>query len=178
MVATHEELFTVADTSSLWCYVQIFEKDLSRIRVGNKVNIKVDAYPEERFSGIIDYIADTLDTSKRTARGRVRINNPQGHLKAGMFATLTVGTGQRDSLLVPESAILTTTGESFVFVEMAPGLYQKHCIKPGMKANGQVEILEGVEQGAKVVVKGGFTLKSELEKGAFQGCSGGPGHAH
>lgn len=178
MIAANDELFIVADTSSLWCYVQIFEKDLSRIKVGNIVNIKVDAYPAEKFSGVIDYIADTLDTAKRTARGRVRITNPEGRLKAGMFATLTVGTGQRDSLLVPESAILTTNGENFVFVEMAPGLYQKHCIKTGKKANGQVEILAGVEQGEKVVAKGGFSLKSELEKGAFQGCSGGPGHAH
>jgi cobalt-zinc-cadmium efflux system membrane fusion protein len=84
--------------------------------------------------------------------------------------------GQRSVLSVPETAVLAANGDLFVFVEMAPGIYQKHLIKTGVKGGGRVEVLEGLEADEPVVVQGGFTLKSELEKGAFQGC--GSGHAH
>ncbi len=68
---------------------------------------------------------------------------------------------------------------TFVFVEMAPGTYQKHLVKTGAKGGGRVEILAGLEAGEPVVVQGGFTLKSELEKGVSRGgLSGTCGHAH
>jgi multidrug efflux pump subunit AcrA (membrane-fusion protein) len=93
-----------------------------------------------------------------------------------MFANIAVRVGQRTVLSVPETAVLAANGEPFVFVKMAPGIYQKHLIKVGEKGGGRVEVVEGLEASEPVVVQGGFTLKSEMEKGAFQGC--GSGHSH
>ena len=93
-----------------------------------------------------------------------------------MFADIAVRVRPRSALNVPETAVLAAAGELFVFVEMAPGAFQKHLIKPGAKAGGRVEVLEGLEADEPVVVQGGFTLKSELEKGGFRGSGGG--HAH
>ena len=125
---------------------------------------------------ILDLLESDLKQVGLSIRGRVRVDNPQNLLKAGMFANIAVRVGQRAALTVPESAVLAANGELFVFVEKAPGTYQKHLIKTGAKGGGRVEVLAGVEAGEPVVVQGGFTLKSELEKGAFQGC--GSGHAH
>ncbi|MHB9075024.1 MAG: efflux RND transporter periplasmic adaptor subunit [Desulfobaccales bacterium] len=176
VVKEDEELFTVADTSALWCFVQIPEKDLPSVKIGSQATITISSLPRQEFLGRVDYLADLVDKTTRTVRGRVRVDNPGNLLKAGMFANIAIRVGQRQALSVPESAILSANGESFVFVEMAAGIYQKHPIKPGMKGAGRVEVLEGLSADEPVVVQGGFTLKSELEKGAFQGC--GSGHVH
>jgi multidrug efflux pump subunit AcrA (membrane-fusion protein) len=107
------------------------------------------------------------------------VDNPGNLLKAGMFANIAIRVGQRHALSVPESAILSANGESFVFVEMAPGTYQKHPIKVGAKSAGRVEVLAGLDAGEPVVVQGGFILKSELEKASGRGVmDDGHGHSH
>jgi membrane fusion protein, heavy metal efflux system len=179
IIKEDEELFTVADTSALWCFVQIPEKDLPSVNVGSQATVTVSSLSQAEFPGRVDYLADMVEKATRTVRGRVRVNNPQNRLKAGMFANIAIRVGQRQALTVPETAVLAANGELFVFVEMAPGAYQKHLIKTGVKGGGRVEVLEGLEADEPVVVQGGFTLKSELEKGVSRGgLGGGHGHAH
>ena len=158
IVKDEEELFTVADTSTLWCFVQIPEKDLPLVKAGSPAWITINSLPGKEFSGQLDYLADMVDKATRTVRGRV---------------------GQGTILSIPESAVLAADGDLFVFVEKTPGIYQKHLIKAGAKVGGRVEVLEGLDAGEPVVVQGGFILKSELAKGASRGGLGGAhGHAH
>jgi cobalt-zinc-cadmium efflux system membrane fusion protein len=179
VVKEDEELFTVADTSALWCFVQIPEKDLPLVNAGSQAAITVSSLAGEEFPGRVDYLADMVDKATRTVRARVRVDNPDNRLKAGMFANISVRVGQRTALSIPETAVLAANGELFVFVEMAPGTYRKHLIKIGVKGGGRVEVLEGLDADEPVVVEGGFALKSELEKGAPRGgLGGGDGHAH
>ena len=178
VVKEDEELFTVADTSALWCFVLIPEKDLPAVAVGSQATITVSSLSLEEFAGRVDYLADMVDKDTRTIRGRVRVDNHQNRLKAGMFATVGIRVGQRSALTVPETAVLSDNGELFVFVEMAPGLYQKHPIRLGGKGTGRVEVLEGLAANEPVVVQGGFILKSELAKGSRGSLGGGDGHAH
>jgi membrane fusion protein, heavy metal efflux system len=179
VVKEDEELFTVADTSTLWCFVQVPEKDLSLVKPGSQAIITITSLPQEEFPGRVDYLADLVDKATRTVRARVRVDNPHNRLKAGMFANIDVKMGRRAALSVPESAVQTADGENFVFVEMAPGTYQKHPVKTGAKIGSRIEVLAGLEAGEPVVVQGGFTLKSELEKGGSHGGLGGTcGHAH
>jgi cobalt-zinc-cadmium efflux system membrane fusion protein len=179
VVKEDDELFTVADTSALWCFVQIPEKDLPSVNVGSQATITVRFLSQEEFPGRVDYLADMVEKATRAVRGRVRVDNPGNRLKAGMFANIAIRVGQRNALTIPETAVLAANGELFVFVEMAPGTYQKHLIKTGVKGGGRVEVLEGLDADEPVVVQGGFTLKSELEKGVSRGgLGGGHGHAH
>jgi len=179
VVKEDEDLFTVADTSGLWCFVQIPEKDLPLVKAGSQAAITVSSLPGEEFPGRVDFLADMVDKATRTVRARVRVDNPDHRLKAGMFANIAVKIGQRHVLSVPETAVLAANGELFVFVEMAPGTYRKHPIKSGVKGGGRLEVLEGLDADEPVVVQGGFTLKSELEKSAPRGgLGGGDGHAH
>jgi membrane fusion protein, heavy metal efflux system len=179
VVKEDEELFTVADTSTLWCFVQIPEKDLSLVQIGSQAIVTANSLPGDQFTGKVDYLADMLDKASRTVRARVRVNNAQNRLKAGMFTNIAVRTGLRSALSIPESALLAANGEPFVFVEMAPGTYKKHLVKTGAKGSGRIEVLAGLDPGEQVVVQGGFTLKSELEKGGSRGgLSSTCGHAH
>jgi cobalt-zinc-cadmium efflux system membrane fusion protein len=178
VVKEEEELFTVADTSGLWCFVQVPEKDLPLVNVGSQAKVTVTSLSLEGFPGRVDYLADMMDKSTRTVRARVRVDNPGNRLKAGMFANIAVRVGSRTALSIPETAVLAANGEHFVFVEMAPGTYRKHLIKTGAKGAGRVEVLEGLEAEEPVVVQGGFTLKSELEKGGRGGLGDEHGHAH
>jgi membrane fusion protein, heavy metal efflux system len=176
VVKEDEELFTVADTSALWCFAQIPEKDLPLVSAGSQATVTVSSLSRDEFPGRVDYLADMVDKTTRTVRARVRVDNQSNRLKAGMFANIAVRVGQRTVLSIPETAVLSANGELFVFVEIAPRTYRKHLIKTGVKGGGRVEVLEGLDADEAVVVQGGFTLKSELERGAFQGC--GSGHAH
>jgi membrane fusion protein, heavy metal efflux system len=179
VVKEDEELFTVADTATLWCFIQIPEKDLSLVQIGSQAIITANSLPRDQFSGKVDYLGDMVDKASRTVRARVRVNNAQNRLKAGMFTNIAVRMGRRSALSIPESALLAANGESFVFVEMAQGTYQKHLVKTGAKGGGRLEVLAGLEAGEPVVVQGGFTLKSELEKGVSRGgLSSTCGHAH
>ncbi|MBI4794711.1 MAG: efflux RND transporter periplasmic adaptor subunit [Deltaproteobacteria bacterium] len=168
VVKAEEELFVVADTATLWCFVQIPEKDLPLVKPGCMTAIKVSALPQEEFTGCIDYIAAMVDKASRMTRARVQVNNSGGLLKAGMFATISATAGMRTALSVPEAAVAASGGEQIIFIEQEPGLYLKRAIKPGLKADGRVEVLEGLKEGERVVVEGVFTLKSELEKESLE----------
>lgn len=168
VVKAEEELFVVADTAALWCFVQIPEKDLPLIKTGSPVTIRVSSLPREEFAGNIDYIAAMVEKATRMTRARVRVENSKGELKAGMFANIQVGADTRTALNVPEAAVVGTGGEQYVFIEQEPGLYLKRVIKPGLKAGGRKEVLEGLKEGERVVVQGAFTLKSELEKESLE----------
>jgi cobalt-zinc-cadmium efflux system membrane fusion protein len=168
VVKAEEELFVVADPATLWCFVQIPEKDLFLVKTGSPVIIKVSSLPQEEFPGTIDYIGAMVEKATRMTRARVRVENSKGELKAGMFATIMVTSGSRTALNVPETAVLATGAEQYVFIEQEPGLYLKRGIKTGLKAGSRVEVLEGLKEGERVAVQGAFTLKSELEKESLE----------
>jgi cobalt-zinc-cadmium efflux system membrane fusion protein len=168
VVKAEEELFMVADTSTLWCFVQIPEKDLPIVKTGSPVIIKVSSLPQDEFTGTIDYIAAMVEKATRMTRARVRVGNSKGELKAGMFATIMVTSGSRTALNVLDTAMLSSGADQYVFIEQDPGLYLKRVIKPGLKAGGRQEVLEGLKEGERVVVQGAFTLKSELEKESLE----------
>ena len=86
VVSPEDELFEIADTSILWVLVDIYEKDLASVKVGNKVIVKVTAYPEEKFLGRLSSISPTMDEKTRTVKARVEVVNPEGKLKIEMFA--------------------------------------------------------------------------------------------
>lgn len=158
---------TIADTSRIYCGLDVYEKDIARVRKGQSVRIKVVAFPDETFSGGISYVSPRVDENSRTIKVRVDIANLQGKLKFGMFVKGLIQVGRRQALAIPESAVQVIKGNPMVFVAK-PGEERTFTpveVKLGDRSNGLVEILSGVKDGDKVAVKGSFTLKSELSKG-------------
>ena len=95
MVSPEKVLFTVSDLSSLWVSIDVYEKDLSRLKAGMEAKLLVAAYPDTEFKGSISYIGDFMDEKTRTVKARVSIDNREGLLKPGMFATVSMDSVKR-----------------------------------------------------------------------------------
>jgi cobalt-zinc-cadmium efflux system membrane fusion protein len=169
MATPADTLFTVADLSEVWIELDIFERDLARVKRGQSVAVLVSAYPSRSFPGRIVYVGDVLDPAKRTVRARVEIPNRDGALKPGMFATanIQVGGGGPPMAVVPQDAVQTVEGKLVVFVPGdAPGEFRAVPVAVGPTTDGnRIIILSGIAPGSRVVTAGAFALRSELGKG-------------
>jgi multidrug efflux pump subunit AcrA (membrane-fusion protein) len=158
-------LVTIADSSRLRCGLDVYEKDIARVRKNQKVKIKVGAFPNETFWGTVSYISPRVDENSRTIKIRVDIANTGGKLKFGMFVKGFLEVGERDALAVPETAVQNVKGKTFVFEAEEPGSFVPREVRMGERSGGWAEILSGLREGASVVGKGSFILKSEVLKG-------------
>ena len=166
VVNPDKTLFMVADLSTLWVVIDVYEKDISRLRNGAGVKVSVAALGDRKFRGKISYIADVVDEKTRTEKARVTIDNASGLLKPGMFATvLTETTGGSERLLaVPEEAVLMEGPKHYVFVQVSADRFQKRGIETGRAFGKSLEVTGGLKEGEKVAVKGSYILKSEMKK--------------
>ena len=164
-----DQLFTVANLSRVWIELDIYERDLARVRPGQTVEVSTAAYQGRNFPGTIVYVSDVVDPQKRTVRARVEIPNPSGALRPGMFATalIQVGGGGPPTIVVPQSAVQEIEGRPVVFVAGARrGEFQATPVEVGEATeDGRIIILSGLKPGDHIVVTGAFALRSELAKG-------------
>ena len=178
MVSPEQKLFTVADLSSVWIWIDVFEKDMRHVHPDDGVSVQVDAYPGETFEGKVSFVAGNLDTGTRTVRARVDVDNRDGRLRPGMFARIRLsdphvrpaGPGVP---VVPESALQRQGEEYVVFVPDGQHRYRRREVRTGRKSGDSVEILAGLKPGEQVVVEGAFILASEAAKETM-----GEGHSH
>ncbi len=168
MAGPETTLFTVADLSRVWIELDIFERDLVRVKKGQSATVTVAAHPGRTFPGRIVYIGDIFDPAKRTARARVELRNDDGALKPGMFAEGTIQIGSNGNIVavVPQAAVQEIDGRRVVFVPgAANGEFRAVEVEVGESIeNDRVVILRGVAPKAAVVTVGAFVLRSELQK--------------
>ena len=162
-----KSLYTVADLSSVWVLVDINEKDLAKVHKGQAAMVGVGAFPDRKFRGRINHIADVVDQSTRTVKARVEVANPGRKLKPEMFATveLALPADAAAVLAVPEDALQDLDGEKVVFVAENETEFAARQVQPGRAAGGMIEIVSGLKERENYAVKGAFILKSELKKG-------------
>lgn len=167
LIRPEDKPFTIADLTAVWIVIDVYEKDLGRVRTGAAVDVAVDAYPGEVFSGTLTYVSNMVDPTTRTAEARVELANPDERLRPGMFATAEIfmsASDRRQALVVPHDAVQRIRGEPVVFVEEEPGTYSMREITVGRESDTETELLSGVAAGERVVAKGAFYLKSTLLK--------------
>lgn len=161
VVDSGTELFTIADIARVYVQAQVYEKDLGRVVQGQSATIRVDAYPDERFTGRIVSIGDTIDPQTRTATVRCDVANPKGLLKLDMFATVDVPTTvSKNALVVPSEAVQTLDGRSVVFVKSTPSTFVVRTVERGRTAGALTEIVRGLKAGEPIVTRGAFQVKS------------------
>jgi len=154
-------LFSITDLSEVWVQAEVYEKDLGRIRMGQSALISVDTYPNEKFSGKVAYISDTLDPKTRTAKVRCVVPNKDWRLKLDMFVTVDVPTTfNRKVLAVPTGAIQQIAGKNIVFVQESEQKFKAREVQVGEAAGVQTEILAGLVGGESIVTQGAYQLKS------------------
>jgi len=170
VVETARKMFVVADLSTVWVVGNVSEKDISYVlsatAVPNQpVEVRIAAYPDEVFQGIVSYVGDVLDTATRTMQVRLTLANPTGRLKPEMFATIRVSSEPAsDVLVVPEAAVQHDRNRSFVFVQKETGVFEERTIRLGDRNGTFAAVIDGVVEGEAVVTEGAFILKSELLK--------------
>ena len=164
MVDQSADLFTIMNLSTLWVDADIFEKDLAHIRVGQKVEIRVPAYPDEVFQGNISYIADIFNEETRTVTVRTQVNNKDSKLKVGMFADIRIiAPGGGNVLVVPVETVLDDGREKVVFVKEGDG-FRRQVVQVGVQSGGVIEVIEGLRADDEIVVRGNFQLLSEFKR--------------
>jgi membrane fusion protein, heavy metal efflux system len=165
-VAAGEVLATVLNTDTVWVVSDVFEKDLARVRVGQKVVVTADALPNRTFPGTVNYVGAEVDPQTRAVRIRTVVPNPGELLKPNMFVRALIGTEAGEGrVTVPAEAVQEDGAATFVFVEEEPGQYRKRAVKVGAKLGGQVAVQSGLLPGEKVVTNGAYQLLAKAKGG-------------
>jgi cobalt-zinc-cadmium efflux system membrane fusion protein len=173
MVDQGTEILTILDPSVVCIHAEIYERDIAKMRIGQDVEASVPAYPGETFLGKISFIGDVLNEETRTITVRSEIDNQEYKLKPGMFADISIFLNhQSRALVLPLEAVLDEKDETIVFLKVA-GKYIPQIVKTGIRNGGSIEILAGIQEGAEVVTKGNFQLKSKLYEDILK-----KGHVH
>jgi cobalt-zinc-cadmium efflux system membrane fusion protein len=170
-VSPEQTLGSVAALDEVWFLGRIFEKDLGRLALGAGAEIRLNAYPDERFAGSVEYVGQQVDAAARAVTARVRLKNRGNLLRIGLFGTAEIALNSANKdvarLVVPRSAVTEIADKSVVFVREKDGDFELHEVTLGRAAPGKVEILAGLREGEAVVTEGVFTLKSVVLKGSF-----------
>lgn len=163
MVEMGKPLFTLADTTALWAMVNIPESQISKVQVGQKVELSIESLPGQTFTGTLTWLSAKVDERTRMARGRAEVSNADGRLKAQMFARARIVTSNSDRAVnVPQSALQNVSGMTVVFVKSSEDIFEARPVQLGAKHNGNVEIVTGLKANEQVVVAGSFALKSQF----------------
>ncbi len=162
------ELYTVADLTTLWVLADIYEKDLRFVHPGMATTVTVSAYTDMKFRGKLTTLYDVVDEKTRTVKARIDVDNARGLLKPEMFATVDIlSSSDKATLIIPSSALVGETENQYVFVEKNDTSFEQRSVRPGAVTKDYVEIISGLSDKERIVVQGGFFLKSELSKSAF-----------
>ncbi|MHB1350270.1 MAG: efflux RND transporter periplasmic adaptor subunit [Desulfobulbaceae bacterium] len=166
------DVFTIADLSTVWVDINVYQKDLVNIRKGQTVVIEI-GHGIATATGTIAWVGPQVDETTRTAKARMELPNPDGDLRPGLFVTARVAVGSTPaSIVVPKSALQAFEERTVLFVRTEKG-FEPKPVEVGRRNGTKVEILSGLEAGQTYVSQGAFTLKAQLSKGAF-----GDGHNH
>jgi cobalt-zinc-cadmium efflux system membrane fusion protein len=174
IISTDEYAYVIADTSSVWADLRVYQRDLPKVHDGQKVRLSAGHdYPTEE--GSIAYVGPVVDETSRTGFIRVVVENPHGLFRPGLFVVGDVALDEfRLPIVVPRSAVHTLEDKSVVFVESENGDgFEASPVRLGKGDSANVEILEGLAKGQRYVAEGGFFLKADSQKENF-----GDGHAH
>ena len=167
-VGPTDTLVVVGETEQVWLGVDVYERDMGKVHVGDEVRVTSIAFPGRVFEGKVDQLGSVIDPDRHVLDARIVLPNQDGALKPGMTASARIlGEAAGDggtALVVPRHAIQTVDGSPFVFVQREPGKYKMRPVERGTDLDDDVEILRGLDAKDVIVVDGSFILKSEALK--------------
>lgn len=159
-------LFVVSDLRRLWLAIDLPEHLLSHVQVGAEVRLKVDAWPDAVFTARIDRIGLTVDPATRRVPVRARIDNPDLKLKPEMYAQVSMpGPDGARGIAVPNGALVSQGYDTLLYVQRAPGQYEKRLVHVGLRGAANSYVTDGLRDGETVVVQGALLLGAQLAEG-------------
>ncbi|MGC2056731.1 MAG: efflux RND transporter periplasmic adaptor subunit [Candidatus Sulfotelmatobacter sp.] len=154
------QCFMISDISSVWVLVNVYQKDLPFVHVGDPVTIQTDSYPDI-FNGRISYVAASLDPTTRTLQARIDTPNRGDKLKKDMYVTATVQAGRiQNAIALPDAAVLRDSeNQPFVYVMASPNQFGRRSVTLGESLDGRTEITSGLKSGDQVIGDGSLFLQ-------------------
>jgi Cu(I)/Ag(I) efflux system membrane fusion protein len=171
-----EALYRTADLSSLWLIAQVQEQDLGAIVPGQTARATFVAFPGRSFEGRVEFVYPSLSADARTARVRIVLPNPDGILRAAMFANVQIAAAAAGApvVTVSESAVLDSGTRQVVLLAVGEGRFQPKTVSLGIRGDGWVQVTDGLKPGDRVVVGANFLIDAESNlRAALQGFGSG-----
>lgn len=161
-VGGDQVLFTVADLDKLQVIADVYERDLSLVKVSQVAKVNVEAYPGEDFTAVVASVGDLVDPNTRTIKVRAWVNNEHHKLKPEMFARLKIDVGDAGVFLtLPKEAVIEIDGRHFVYLQSGEDRYERREVKVANVSPDHVRVLDGLVPGQRVVVKGAVLIKAQ-----------------
>jgi cobalt-zinc-cadmium efflux system membrane fusion protein len=154
------QCFVISDTSTVFVLVNVYQKDLPYVHIGDAVTIQTDSYPDV-FPGRISFLAASLDPTTRTLQARIETSNPGEKLKKDMYVVATVNAGTiQNAIAVPDSAVLRDSeNQPFVYVGVSSNQFGRRAVTLGESLKGQTQITSGLSPGDRVIGNGSLFLQ-------------------
>jgi len=150
---------TIANIDSIWVVGDLYPNNVNAVRRGQKVEVRVNGYPNEVRIGTIDNVSDAVDPTTLTLKVRVVLSNPAHKFKPQMYATIAVANLQREEIVVPSTAVIRDGVKNYVFVATPDHKYARRDVELGETHEKTVEITHGLEDGEQVVSTGAELLR-------------------
>jgi RND family efflux transporter MFP subunit len=166
-VDTAAKLFTVVDLSTVWVVADVYETDLSHVRVGTPANVTTKAFPDLALSGRVSYIDPQVHPETRTVKVRVEVPNAGQELRLGMFADVTIETDSDGSTTrIPRGAVQHVGDRTIVYVAdpQQPGRFIEREVRTGEGTGNDVIIVSGLQAGDRIVAEGSFSVRAEHDR--------------
>lgn len=164
------EICEIENLKSIWATANVPEKHIALARKGSTAKVRVAAYPDRVFNGTIQVVESRLDPKTRTMPVQVLVENNSGVFRADMFATISLGIRNKsNALAIPRTAIVQDGDRQVVYIAEDGGKYEEKAVTTGRTQGDLIEIVTGLEPGAKIVIAGAFVLKSEKVKAGLKG---------
>jgi Cu(I)/Ag(I) efflux system membrane fusion protein len=158
-----EKLFDIVDLSNVWVIADIYTYELPLIRKGQTAKISLSNLPGKEILSKIDYIYPTFSGQTRTAKVRFVIPNARGELKPQMFTNVEIRVDLGKKLAIPEDAFIDAGAKQVVYVDKGDGYFEPREVKLGLRADGMVEVIQGLRQGEKIAASANFMIDSEAK---------------
>jgi Cu(I)/Ag(I) efflux system membrane fusion protein len=154
-------LVEVADLSVVWVWAEFYENELSMLQTGQKIAVTAKSYPGEKFDGTISLINPFIDETKRTAKVRIDIPNPDFKLRPGMYVNAELTMNMGEALTIPVSAVMPTGTRNIVFVDKGEGKLEPRIVQLGSKYGDIYEVQSGLQENERVVASANFLIDAE-----------------
>ena len=175
-VNTGDVLFNIADLSSVWIEIEVYENEFPNVKIGQRVEIQSESFPGKPFIGRVSFIYPFLDPKTRTVKARVDMPNPGLKLKPDMFVKATIKAQLGAAIVVPVTAVMDTGKSQTVWVESSSGMFEPREVQLGQRTDDKVQVMSGLKAGDKVAISGGYLIDSEAQlKGGGGGHENMPG---
>jgi cobalt-zinc-cadmium efflux system membrane fusion protein len=157
---TSTPILTVADLSTVWVAADVPEDQVRFAKVGDSVQITMNAYPGEVFAGRVMRVGDMVDPTTRTVKVRAQLANPNERFRPEMFAQLRIQQGSVELPVIPRTALIENQGKTVIYIERSRGNFEEVPVQVAWQGTDRVAIRSGVKAGDHVVVIGGMLLRS------------------